>query len=385
MTGRVIELVKGKKYQLIIEAGKNPKTGKRKRIKRTVNGRKKAAEDLLLEIQSSLKKGTYIEPTKITVSAWLKTWLENYKIKLKETTRESYKYIIESHITPEIGAIELQQLTPEDLQKLYKEKKELPRTAFYIHQIMRNALKQAVNSRKILFNPADATEPPEWEQKTVKAMTPKQLAAFLDVLDNTNFKRTKRIAPAFKVLLGTGLRRSELLGLKWQDIDFKAGVINIDQGLVSLKGNPRAYQDPKTKRSKDEIPMSDYVATVLQNHWLQMTFEGNADPDKPVFCTKNGTPIIPRNFNRTFEALRRRAGMEDVNLHALRHTFATLLLEKGAQLKEIQELLRHTRLSTTADIYTEVRRELKRDAVNKLNDDLFKNGTKMAPKDENQE
>ena len=383
-TGRIIEEIKGKKYKIIIEAGKDPKTGHRKRIKRSVTGRKKAAEDLLLEITMSLKQGTYIEPKSTTVSEWLDTWLNDYKkMELRQTTWESYSDIARLHIKPEIGAVAVQSLRPEQLQKLYKEKLESglsARTVRYIHQVMRSALQQAVKNQLILRSPTEATTPPKLEQRAITAMTPEQMGAFLSALDNTHYKRTRRIAPAFKILLGTGLRRGELLGLRWRNIDLDNKVIRIEQGLVMTKGKMWVYQDPKTEQSKNEIPISDYVAGVLQTHWLEMVFEGNADMDKPVFCTKKGTPIIPKNFNRTYYALRKRAGIsDDVNLHALRHTFATRLLEKGVQMKEIQELLRHTKMSTTADIYTEVSQGMKRDAVNKLNDDLHL-GTDRAPR-----
>lgn len=383
-SGRIIELIKGKKYQIIIEAGKDPKTGRRTRIKRTVNGRKADAEELLLELTVSLRQGTYVEPKGTTVSEWIDTWLNDYKkMDLRQTTFESYAYIIRLHIKPEIGAMKLQDLRPEHLQKLYKEKKESnlsSRTVRYIHSIMHAALKQAVKNRLLFGNPTEATNPPKIEQREITAMTVEQMNAFLHELDNTNYKRTKRIVPAFKVLLGTGLRRGELLGLRWRNIDFQKNTIDIEQGLVALEGSKKTYQDPKTDKSKNKIPMSDFVFTVLQNHWLQMTFEGHAEPDKPVFCTRDGAPILPRNFNKSFEALRRRAGIADINLHALRHTFATRLIEKGVQLKEIQELLRHSKISTTADIYTDISHSMKRDAVNKLNDDLLQMGTKTAPK-----
>src|SRR5690554_8058713 len=157
MTGRIIELIKGKKYQVIIEAGKDPKTGKRKRIKRTVNGRKTEAENLLLELTMSLRQGTYIEPKSIAVSEWLDTWLNDYKkMDLRQTTWESYADIIRLHIKPEIGAMKIQDLRPEHLQKLYKEKKESglsSRTVRYVHSIMHAALKQAVKNQLILRNP----------------------------------------------------------------------------------------------------------------------------------------------------------------------------------------------------------------------------------------
>lgn len=380
-SGRIIEVVKGKKYKIIIEAGKNPKTGERKRIVRSVDGRKKEAEDLMDEIKNSLRQGTYIEPKKTTISEWLDTWLNDYKkMDLRQTTWESYEYIARLHIKPELGAMHIQSLRPDDLQKLYRRKAESDlstRTVRYIHTIINSAMKQAVKNQLILRNPAEATTPPKLEQKNVTAMGKGDIDNFLITLDTLTDSRLKRIAPAFKILLGTGLRRGELLGLRWRNIDSDNRKIKIEQGLVATKGVMWAYQDPKTDLSKNEIPMSEYVASVLQPHYINMALEGNAAEDKPVFCTKKGTPIIPKNFNRTYYSLRKKAGIsEDINLHALRHTFATMLLECGVSLKEIQELLRHARISTTADIYTDVSTAMKKSAVDKLD---FLNGTKSAP------
>lgn len=385
-SGRIIEVVKGKKYKIIIEAGKNPKTGERKRIVRRVDGRKKEAEDLMDEIKNSLRQGTYIEPKKTTISEWLDTWLNDYKkMDLRQTTWESYEYIARLHIKPEIGAMHIQSLRPEDLQKLYRRKVESDlstRTVRYIHTVINSAMKQAVKNHLILRNPAEATTPPKLEQKNVAAMGKGDIDNFLLTLDTLTDSRLKRIAPAFKILLGTGLRRGELLGLRWRSIDSDNRKIKIEQGLVATKGVMWAYQDPKTDLSKNEIPMSEYVASVLQSHYINMVLEGNAAEDKPVFCTKKGTPIIPKNFNRTYYSLRKKAGIsEDINLHALRHTFATMLLEKGVSLKEIQELLRHAKISTTADIYTDVSSVMKKSAVDKLD---FQFGTKSAPTVEKQ-
>lgn len=387
-SGRVEELIKGKKYNVLIEAGKDPKTGKRKRIKRTVNGRKGEADDLLVAILSQLKTATYIDPERITINQWMDTWLNDYKkMNLRQTTLENYQNIINTHIKTEIGEMNLQALRPEELQKLYRAKLEgglSTRTVRYIHTIIHGALKQATKNKLILSNPAESTTPPKLVQKKVNPMTKEQMDAFLQVLDNSTYKRTQRVAPAFKVLLGTGIRKGELLGLRWRNIDLKGGTIKIEQGIVYTKKNRVSYQDPKTNESKKEIPISDYVIEALENHQLEMTFEGNFSEDKPVFCTKDGNPISPQNFDKTYHALRKRSGIpKTISPHALRHTFATRLLEENVSLKEIQELLRHTKITTTADIYTDVSSKMKKSAVNKLND-VFKNGTKMALNTEKQ-
>ncbi len=122
-----------------------------------------------------------------------------------------------------------------------------------------------------------------------------------------------------------------------------------------------------------------FIIEVLKTHRERMLSEGYHGRDKPVFCTKVGTPINPRNFNRKFEELRKKAGIgKDITVHSLRHTFATRLIEKGVAMREVQELLRHEEMSTTADIYSHVSEQLERNAINKLNH-VFKNGTNSAP------
>ena len=377
MTGRIVELVKGKKYKVIIEAGKDPSTGSRKRIIRRVTGRKPDAQTLMAQILMELKQGTYIEPKRITVADWLNTWLNDYKkMELRPTTWESYKIQINTHITPAIGELNIQELHPNHLQKLYNEKLESglsPRSVRYIHTVMHGALKQAVKNQLLLRNVSEATTLPRRNKSQARALTLQEQNDFLAAAEGD------RLCPAFIVLMATGLRRGELLGLRWRNVDFDNNSLTIEENLVSLKG-AASYQLPKTDKSKARLPLIRPAIDALKAHRALMLAEGYHDKDKPVFCSKAGTPINPRNFNRKFTELRDSAGIgKDITVHSLRHTFATRLLEKGVSMREVQELLRHEEMSTTADVYSHVSEELKRNAADKLND-LFQNGTKTAPK-----
>ncbi|MGB9866751.1 MAG: tyrosine-type recombinase/integrase [Bacillota bacterium] len=375
MKGHVEPAGKGK-WRVVIEVGRDPSSGKRKRIVRRVEGRKADAEELLTQLLTELKQGTYVEPNKITVAEWLNTWLHEYKrLELRPTTWESYEVIIRNHLVPAVGALLLQDLRPEHLQKLYNEKADAglsAQTIHHIHKVIHGALKQAVKNKLVRHNVSEAVTLPRIKRREIKTLTPEEQARFLEVLV------ADRLGPAFLLLLGTGMRRGELLGLRWQDVDLDEGTVCIRRELVWTKEGP-VLQEPKTEKSHRLVPLPVPVWEALRRHKARMEAEGNYGPSAFVFCTSNGNYIIPRNFNRKFYELCRKAGIEGVNLHALRHTFATRLLEQGENIKVVQELLGHSKISTTADIYSHVVMEVKRQAVSRL-DNLLSDGTKMAPK-----
>lgn len=374
MKGHIEQVEKGK-YRVVIECGRDPATGKRKRIVRRVEGRKADAEAVLEQLKAELRQGTYVEPSKMTVAEWLHTWLHEYKkLELRPSTWESYEVIIRNHLVPAIGALPLQDLRTEHLQKLYNDKIKAglsAQTVHHIHKVIHSALDKAVKTHKIAHNVSDAVTLPQIKRREIQTLTHEEQERFLSVLGE------HRLGPAFLTLLGTGMRRGELLALQWQDVDLKKGLIHIRRGMVYTKNGP-VFQEPKTEKSKRVIPLPEVVLEALLNHQYKMIAEGNFGPNKPVFCTSNGNYIIPRNFNRTFYSLCKKAGI-DKNLHALRHTFATRLLEQGENLKVVQEILGHAKISTTADIYSHVTQEIKKRAVMKI-DEILRNGTKMAPK-----
>jgi len=372
----IYEIVKGKKYKIVIEAGTDPATGKRKRITRNVSGRKHDAEMVELELKQQLKQGAYIEPKRITVREWLNTWLKDYKKNaLRINTYEIYEILINKHIIPALGGAAVQELRPEHIQKLYNDKIAeglSPKSVRHLHTILRGAFRQAKKNRLVSFNITESVTLPALKKGQARALTLEEQAKFLKAAKDC------RHYAAFLLKMTTGLRRSEILGSRWRNVNLSKGYLVIQEVLVPVKGGA-VYQEPKTEKSKGKVPLIAPAIEGLKLHRERMMFEGNYSKDGPVFCTKTGKPINPRDFNRAFERIRARAGIgKEVTVHSLRHTYATRLLELGVSLKEVQELLRHAELSTTADIYAHVSEELKRAAANRLTD-LFQNGTKMAP------
>lgn len=323
--------------------------------------------------KNDLRQGTFVEPTKLTVGEWLDTWLDDYKKpRLRQLVWESYEVIVRCHLKPAIGSLPLKDLRPEHLQRLYNEKFASglsPSTLKHIHLVIHGALQQALKNQLVVRNVSEATTLPRGERKDIRALSPEEEDRFLEVLGED------RLGPAFITLLGTGLRRGELLALRWQDVDLTEGVIHVRRDMVRTKQKGLVFQEPKTAKSRRSIPLPDDVVTALKSHKIRQAQEkllaGPAYRDNGlVFCTEIGTPIEPRNFNRKFYQLRKKAGIEDVNLHALRHTYATRLLEKGVSLKVVQELLGHSKYDMTANVYSHVSPELKREAVAALNGTL---------------
>jgi integrase len=213
---------------------------------------------------------------------------------------------------------------------------------------------------------AEACELPKIQAKEARAMTREEMNSFLSSLEGD------RLKAAFILLLGTGLRRGELLALRWDNVSLKEGTVSVKENLVWLAGKGCLLQQPKTDKSKRAIPLPDNVLAELKRHKVRQAEEklklrGIYQDNGLVFATELGTPIIPRNFERKYKILLKKAGLPVIKLHSLRHSYATRLLEAGESLKVVADLPGHTRISVTADIYSHVSPELKREAVAKLN------------------
>lgn len=318
----------------------------------------------------------------LTVSEWLKTWLEDYmKAKIRATTYDSYAMFIRLHINPYIGKVKLIDLTTNRIQKLYNFKSKegrvdgkgglSPRSVERIHTILHKALQQAVAERKIPYNPSDATALPSRVQKEIRALTLDEQKRFEEAL------RKDRLGPAFMVSLYAGLRRGEILGLKWKDIDFNNNTLSVKRALLREKDKDTGKSElrldlVKTKKSCRTVPIPEELVCCLKKHKATQAREklkaGAMYQDQEmVFCTMLGTSIEPRNFNRTFKRIIEIAEIEDFNLHGLRHTYATRLSEMGISSKIIQEFMGHSQ-STTTDGYTHVLWNMMETTAGKMND-----------------
>lgn len=248
------------------------------------------------------------------------------------------------------------------------------RTVAYCHAILRAALSDAVRDELIRRNVAQLVEPPRVRTPPVEPLTAAEAEAVLAAARGDN------LHALWVVLLGLGLRRGEALGLQWGDIDFECQTIKISRSLQRLRGakDPEtgkhrgklALTDTKTESSTASLALPQFVSDALRDHRQQQLSTRLAAPvwinPEFVFTSSVGTPLEPRNVNREWNDLLDRAHVRRVKLHATRHTTASLLLREGVDMKIVQSVLRHSRLSTTADIYSHVYDEVKRDAAQRL-------------------
>ena len=364
------------KWQGSVLIGYNLETGRPKR-KYFYGRTRKEVQEKINEVALKVQAGTYREPSKLTVAEWFTTWLNDYmKPSLRPTTWESYKYQVNGHIIPALGHLKLAQLQTAHIQRLYNEKLHggrldgkdgglSPKSVRYIHTVIHSALEQAKKEGMVTINPADAVKLPKREQKEIKYLDTEGVAKFLAAAKDSKY------FVAFFLALNTGMRRGELLGLRWKDIDFEAGQLTVNQGLVRVSGQGLVFQEPKTKLSNRVINLAPAVVQVLKEHKkkqaeYRLMVGGIYRKDLDlVFANEIGEPLDPRAFTRVFERVIKKAGL-DVTFHGLRHTFATIALEQGVDVKTIQETLGHHSSAFTMDVYSSVTAKMKREAADKV-------------------
>ncbi len=391
------------RWQGYVTVGYDVETEKPKKKYFYGRTRKEVAERVN-EALGKVSAGSFKIPSRMTAAEWLNTWLNDYmKPSLRPTTWESYRTQVDKHILPAIGHLQLAQMQTSHLQRLYNEKLESgradgkkkcevcgkltgrknvtackncggklqtiglsPRSVKYIHIVIHGALEQAKKEGMITINVADAAKLPKEEKKDIKVLDVAGISIFL-----AHAKET-RLYPLYYVGLSTGLRRGELLGLRWQDIDFNNKQLSVNQGLVRTKGG-LVFQEPKTKLSKRTITLSGDVIQELtlhkENQEAQKREAGEAYNEvlDLVFCNELGGPICPRNLTRCFERLLKKAGLEGaVSFHGMRHTFATLSLQEGVDIRTTQENLGHHSAAFTLDTYSSVTAKMKKEATDKI-------------------
>lgn len=336
---------------------------------------KREVGEKLRQLATQKYEGRYIQRKLITYKTWVLKWFYNYKLlKLKPRTADNYESMINTHIIPGIGEPYLSDLEPDQIQRFYNKLYNCglglsPATIRKIHNIVYASLKRAVINGLLLKNPAEDLELPEIETPKIKAFNETEETIFL------NAAKSSYCYDAFLMGFDTGLRMGELLAIYWSDIDLKVGIVSVHCNLMVVKnrdkksGEPNyklIIQDrPKTKASVRKVPLTARVIKMLKIRKLKAE-----DPEGLVFPSIVGTFINPRNFERSFKNICKKAKLEECNVHTMRHTFATKCFKAGIPIKIIMKWLGHSRISHTMDIYTHVLPDLEKDAIKLLDCNL---------------
>ncbi len=362
-------LKRGQTYRVCFDYGLNAQD---KRIRKYKSFRtKKDAELALSRHDISMEDGNIVRPINITLSDWLDYWLiEMFTPRAAETSIYGNRLMIENHMKPAIGHIKLQKIKPHTLQQYYtllREKKNLsPNTIIKHHDMLNTALKAAVKQEYILRNPVQGVDRPKKIRHEAKIYTPQQLQKLISICEG------HRLETVIKLGSYLGLRREEICGLKWQDIDWDEQTIYIRRARTQV-GSQIVEKDTKTYASTRKLFIPDNLLDALKKEYnkqeiakstLGMAYEATSY----LVVMEDGKPIRPNYVSELFTNFLKKNDMPKIVLHELRHTFASISNEAGIQEFNIGKALGHANVSTTKKIYTHLFDDKHTSAVNAVAD-----------------
>lgn len=357
---------KNKRYYIVVDIG----TGEERKQK-WLSGfdTKKAAEEELPRILNELNQGVYVEPSKLPYSDFLDSWHQNKKNKVSANTHETYKHMIDKHIKPNLGRFKLNKLNSLAIDNFYSKLEEEGKstaTIKKIHSIIRASLEYALQYQLIKRNPASVVKTPTVKHKDIKVWDETQMITFLDFVEDEWDHLVYHLA------LYTGMRKGEILGLKWQDIDFINNKIRVMRSYSKT-----GFSEGKTKNAirvidigKDTIDLLIKRKKVVSANKLQLG-EDYDDQDL-IICRAVGDPVDVRNVNRRFDKFVERSKLPKIRFHDMRHTHATLMLKMGVPVKVVSERLGHGSIEMTLNTYTHLLPSMQLEAVQTFNENMEK-------------
>ena len=341
----------------------------------------------LNEKTAAIQNGTYIIPRDHTLLEWLENWLTTYAyIKVRASTYASYQAYINNHIAPYIGGVKLQKLTTEQLQLFFNEKANngrldgkgglSPKTIRNMYNMLHEALQQAVTNKYLSVNVSGGVVLPSRQTPDIIVFKPEEQAAILEAC------KKERLGFAIELDFMTGLRIGEICALKWSDFDFAEKIFDVRRTLQRIQkktsdiGEKSAKTqivegDTKTKNGKRVIPITDVMYHKLMQHRSRQNFEklrlgkGYADYGY-VFANEFGYAVEPSYLRDVYERILKSAGVSHYKFHTIRHTFATRAIENGAPVKIVSEILGHSSVQLTMDVYCHPSVSAKRSVMEKL-------------------
>ena len=364
---------RGKKWIIIADA---PRVADEPRRQKTFSGyrTKSDAERDLARIMSEMYGGSFIEPSSMTLCEYLRYWLDAYaSVNVSAKTLERYREIIERAIIPVLGHVKLTKLSPGAIQVFYSTQMTSggmrggplsARTVLHYHRVLHEALRHAVKWQMLSRSPADAVEPPRAKGVVVRPLDERECDSLMRAVKSTAYE-----LPVF-LAIWTGMRRGEILALRWSDIDLDRGLATVTRTLQQT-AEGISFKEPKSSKSRRQIALSPETVLMLKAHKARQATTrlllGADYGGEDLICARaDGTPWKPDGFTASFKGFVSRRGMKTLRFHDLRHTHASLLLKGNIHPKIVSERLGHATIGITLDTYSHLMPGMQEEAARSI-------------------
>jgi integrase len=366
---------RGDKWSFTIDIGRDPATGKRTQKTRSGFKTKKEAQEHCAKLITELTKGIFVDSKNMTVQELIEEWLETVKVKVRDTTFKNYSRAANSRIIPVLGQSKLKELSISHVQKYVNDCIEEGLSSSYIEYIftvLKSSMEYAIKTERLVKNPLKYVEIPRPRRAQHITWSIEEINRFLHFaqFDSPIYHII------FKLLIHTGMRRGEVLGLHWKEVDLKNNKISVTTSLVYDEDGFRCT-DLKTASSKRLISIDDELVSELKKYKAnQNQFKlalGAGYEDQDLVCAReDGRPIYPRTLATKFDSIIKKASVPKIRLHDLRHTHATILLKLGENPKVVSERLGHSTVTMTLDTYSHVTPDMQKSTADKFGNALKK-------------
>jgi integrase len=345
-------------WELKFDVGTDPRTGKRLTKYHSFKGTKREAQAELVRLKSAADRGDYVDLSKTSLNEFLERWKGWAATQVSAKTLERYLELLEHHVRPHLGARPIQKLRTVDFAELYGKLQKpkphgsglAPRTVGHIHRLAHRAFGHAVKWGIITNNPVAAAEPPRVERTEIEILEPDEIRTVLQAL------RGRPLYPIAVIGLATGMRRGEIVALRWSDLDFRGGKIRIERSLEQTNAG-LAFKAPKSKAGRRIISIPPSIVSELHGHWYQQQEQrlalgiGKAGPEDLVFERADGSPWPPDSLTTAWQKTVAALRLPRVNLHALRHTHVSQLIASGLDVVTVSRRIGHSSPTVTLSVY----------------------------------
>jgi len=360
MKGHIRERSPGR-WAIVIDV-RDPQTGKRKRRWHKFQGTKREAQIQCAKLISEAQGGGAVDPSRITLGEFLDRFLRDWvPLHLAARSVESYVGAL-AHVRRHLGNRRLQALRPADLAALYASLSRsglAPRTVKHTHVILHRALKEAKVWGLLRDNPAETAKPPTPEDQELPILQPERARELLDRLRGEARENSPGgvLYLLGSLALATGMRRNELLGLRWKDVDMDVGRLTVEQALEQTAEHGIRVKGPKTRHGRRTISLPPHIVAELRAHWRAQQEQrlalgmGKAPADSTVLATFDGKLMSPNAITKAWPRAMDEIGMSEITLHSLRHTHASMLIASGMDILTISRRLGHANPTVTLGVY----------------------------------